>query len=65
MTVRCELFDYSERDKAYDNPRVIIMDAGCDRDMVKIQIGGDREAKVSGEELIEAIQRCMKAQWPY
>ena len=63
MNVKCELIDYSDRDKAYDNPRVVITDAGIDCDMVQIQIG-DKTVKVSGKELIAAAKRCMNTNWP-
>lgn len=64
MTVQIELIDYEDREKSYDNPRVIMTDAGYDTDMVRIKIG-DKTVKVSGKELIEATTRCMHAQWPY
>ena len=69
MTVRCELIDYSDREHAYDNPRVVVTDADCESDMVLIYLADDKfghqQVKVSGQELIEAVQRCMRAQWPY
>ena len=63
MNVECKLIDYIDRDKAYDNPRVVVTDAGVDCDMVLIQIG-DKTAKVSGKEMIAATKRCMNASWP-
>lgn len=69
MTVKCELLDYEDRDRAYENPRVVVTDAGVDGDMVRLRLGdetvGYKTVKVSGKELIEAATRCMKAQWPY
>jgi len=69
MNVKCELIDYEDREKAYDNPRVIVTDAGFDFDMVRIRFGdekvGYKTVKVSGKELIEAATRCMRSQWPY
>ena len=69
MTVRCELIDYEDREKAYDNPRVIVTDANFDSDKVRLRFGDERvgykTVKVSGEELIKAVTRCMNAQWPY
>ena len=69
MTVRCELIDYEDREKAYDNPRLVITDANYDVDMVRIQFGneniGYKTVKVSGKELIEAVQRCMRCTYPY
>lgn len=63
MDVKCELIDHEDRDHAYDNPRVIITDADNDCDMVKISIIG-KTVKVSGRELIAAVNRCMNTQWP-
>ena len=69
MNVKCELIDYEDREKAYENPRVIVTDAEYDSDMVRIRLGdekvGYKTIKVSGKELIEAIKRCMRSQWPY
>lgn len=69
MNVRCELMDYSERENYLDKSRVVVTDAGTEPEMVIIQLAegnfGYRKVKVSGQELIEAVQRCMKAQWPY
>lgn len=69
MNIRCELIDYEDREKAYDNPRLIVMDANFDQDMVRLRLGdeqvGYKTIKVSGEELIKAVQKCMHAIWPY
>ena len=64
MNVRIELMDYEERDKAFENPRIVVRDAGPDYEMVRIIIG-DKTVKVSGKEITEAVSRCMRAQWPY
>ena len=69
MTTQCELIDYEDREKAYDNPRVIISDANHDNDMVRISIGdthhGFKIVKVDGKELISAVQKCMRCEYPY
>lgn len=64
MNVRIELMDYEERDKAFENPRVVIRDSGPDYDMVRITVG-NKTVKVCGKEITEAIARCMRAMWPY
>lgn len=64
MDVRIELMDYKERDKAFENPRVVVSDAWPDSEMVRITIG-DKTVKVSGKEITEAVSRCMRTQWPY
>ena len=68
MTVRCELIDYEDREKAYDNPRIVVTDA-FDVDMVRIRFGDDsigyKTVKVYGKELIEAVQRCMRCVHPF
>ena len=65
MTVRCELIDYEDREKAYDNPRLVITDANFDTDMVRIRVGDDNSGykimKVDGRELIKGVERCMHA----
>lgn len=65
MTVRCELIDYEDHEKAYDNPRLVVTDANFDTDMVKIRVGDDHSRykvmKVVGRELIKAVERCMCA----
>ena len=69
MTVRCELIDYEDREKAYDNPRLIVENADFDNDMVRIRFGDDnigyKTVKISGKELIEAVSRCMRCTYPY
>ena len=70
MTGKFELLDYEDRDKAYNNPRVIITDAGSsDNDMVRIHIGNDSvdeiTVKVLGKELIKAVENCMYLHYPY
>ena len=69
MTARCELIDYEDREKAYDNPRLVVTDADFDGDMVRIRFGdesiGYKTVKVSGNELIEAVRKCMRCNYPY
>ena len=65
MTAQFELFDYEDREKVLDNPRVIVMDAGPgDSDMVRIRVGNDRTGytivKVSAKELIEAVKATIQ-----
>lgn len=57
MKVKCELNDYTDRDKAFDSPRVIVTDAWADQDMVVITIG-DKSIKVLADELRRAISNC-------
>jgi hypothetical protein len=64
MTAQFELIDYEDRDKAYDNPRFIVTDAGADNDMVRLKIG-DSVVKVVGKELIKAVENCMRINYPY
>lgn len=64
MNVQIEILDYEDRDKIFDSPKVIVRDSGPDGDMVRITVDG-KTVKVSGTEMIKAIERCMKAQWPY
>ena len=59
MTTRCELIDYEDRDKAYDNPRVIIEDGVFDKNMVRITIG-EKTVKVAADELMKAIDVCTR-----
>ena len=65
MNVKIELMDYEDRDHAFEAPRVVVRDAGPDSNMVRITIGDEIRVKVEGQEMIEAIERCMRAQWPY
>lgn len=69
MTVKCELIDYEDRERAYDNPRLIVTDANYDSDMVRLRFGdetiGYKTVKVSGKELITAVQRCMYVNLQY
>ena len=69
MTVRCELIDYEDSENAYNNPRLIVTDANFDGDMVRIRFGDDsvgyKTVKVSGKELIEAVERCVRCSYPY
>lgn len=64
MTIEMKLLDYEDRDKIFENERVIIRDSGQDGDMVRITVG-NKTVQVSGKEMIEAVKRCMHAQWPY
>lgn len=63
MTVKCELMDYSNN-KPFDNEHVVVCNAYNDGDMVLIKVG-EKEIKVSGKEMCEAINRCMKCSYPY
>ena len=69
MEARFELIDYEDREKAYDNPRLVITDANFDYDMVRIRFGDDergyKTVKVDGKELIKAVERCMRCNYPY
>lgn len=70
MTARFELVDYEDREKAYDNPRVVVTDAGPgDGDMVRICVGNERTGftivKVSSKEMMEAVNRCTRVHYPY
>ena len=68
MTARFELVDYEDREKAYDNPRLVIEDANFDYDMVRIRFGDDergyKTVKVKGEQLIKAVESCMRCNCP-
>lgn len=64
MTIEMKLLDYEDRAKVFENERVIIRDSGPDGDMVRITVG-DKTVKVSGKEMMEAVERCMHAQWHY
>lgn len=69
MKVKCELIDYEDRENAHANPRLVVTDANFDVDMVRIRFGDDsigyKTVKVSGKELIEAVQRCMRCVHPF
>lgn len=69
MTAKFELTDYEDREHIFDAPKVLVMDARYDYDMVRIKIGNDsngyRIVKVLGKELIKATESCMHLNCPF
>lgn len=66
MMVKIEVLDYADRMNAYEAQRVVVKDSGMDSKMVEIVVG-DKTVKVIGEEMIDAIGRCLNANpiYPY
>lgn len=64
MDISIELQDYEKRGMVLDSPMVIVRDAGYEGDMVRITVG-DTTVRVNGEEMIHAVERCMRSHWPY
>lgn len=64
MDISIELQNYENLGKILDSRNVIVQDAGYESDMVRITVG-DTTVRVNGEEMIQAVERCMRAWWPY
>lgn len=57
MKVTCELYDYSDRKNAYDNPRVIVQSYPVFSKEVYL-IFCDKQVLVNADELKAAVERC-------
>lgn len=60
MKVSVEVDDYSNPAK----PSIRVHNAYADRDKVEIEVDGVRHI-VMGVELISAIERCLRCEYPY